>query len=108
MKTGQKNQGQFGTVKGMWASCEVTVSGHPLLPGASRRICNHSPSGFNWGYGGSGPAQLALALLLKLGRSESYARNRYQDFKWDIVAQLPQSDFELSVREVYDWIREHP
>ncbi len=26
-------------------------------------IRNHSPSGFEWGYGGSGPAQLALALL---------------------------------------------
>src|SRR5262245_1194599 len=24
---------------------------------------SHSPTGFEWGYGGSGPAQLALALL---------------------------------------------
>lgn len=24
---------------------------------------NHSPEGFEWGYGGSGPAQLALAIL---------------------------------------------
>src|SRR5215469_11969326 len=26
-------------------------------------LVNHSPSGFDWGPGGSGPAQLALALL---------------------------------------------
>jgi hypothetical protein len=26
-------------------------------------IRNHSPDGFNWGYGGSGPSQLALAIL---------------------------------------------
>ena len=26
-------------------------------------LFNHSPTGFSWGYGGSGPAQLALALL---------------------------------------------
>lgn len=26
-------------------------------------LANHSPSGFEWGYMGSGPAQLALALL---------------------------------------------
>jgi hypothetical protein len=26
-------------------------------------LYNHSPTGFAWGYGGSGPAQLALALL---------------------------------------------
>ena len=24
---------------------------------------NHSPDGFEWGYGGSGPSQLALAIL---------------------------------------------
>jgi uncharacterized protein DUF6166 len=26
-------------------------------------VRNHSPDGFEWGYGGSGPAQLALAML---------------------------------------------
>ena len=26
-------------------------------------LANHSPTGFSWGYGGSGPAQLALAIL---------------------------------------------
>jgi hypothetical protein len=26
-------------------------------------IVNHSPTGFSWGYAGSGPAQLALAIL---------------------------------------------
>jgi hypothetical protein len=26
-------------------------------------VRSHSPSGFEWGYGGSGPAQLALAIL---------------------------------------------
>ncbi len=33
----------------------------PLPPRFDVR--NHSPSGFEWGYGGSGPAQLALAIL---------------------------------------------
>ena len=27
-------------------------------------IRNHSPTGFAWGYGGSGPAQLSLAILV--------------------------------------------
>ena len=26
-------------------------------------LVNHSPTGFEWGYGGSGPAQLAVAML---------------------------------------------
>lgn len=33
----------------------------PLDP--KLKLVNHSPTGFSWGYGGSGPAQLALAIL---------------------------------------------
>jgi hypothetical protein len=39
----------------------VTVNERPLTPRLD--LWNHSPTGFEWGYGGSGPAQLALALL---------------------------------------------
>lgn len=37
-----------------------------LKPEASQKIINHSPDGFQWGYSGSGPSQLALAILLKV------------------------------------------
>jgi hypothetical protein len=37
------------------------VNGDPLPPRLD--LFNHSPAGFDWGYGGSGPAQLALAML---------------------------------------------
>ena len=47
-----------------------------------------SPSGFNWGYGGSGPAQLALAILLRATDHET-AVAYYQAFKWDVIAKLP-------------------
>lgn len=40
----------------------VTVNGRKLNP--RNDLCNHSPDGFEWGYGGSGPAQLALAILV--------------------------------------------
>src|SRR5262245_4369364 len=33
-----------------------------LLP-PRLELANHSPTGFEWGYGGSGPAQLALAMV---------------------------------------------
>ena len=42
-------------------AADVTVNGKPLDPRLD--LWNHSPTGFQWGYGGSGPAQLALALL---------------------------------------------
>jgi hypothetical protein len=44
-----------------WNATLVTVDSNPLNLRLDLR--NHSPSGFEWGYGGSGPAQLALALL---------------------------------------------
>lgn len=76
---------------------EVTVNGKPLDPSASQHVRNHSPDGFAWGYGGSGPAQLALAILL-LFSSTSIALANYQRFKNEHVANWPQSkDFDVWV-----------
>lgn len=47
---------------------------------------NHSPSGFSWGYNGSGPAQLALAILAE-HYDEDTAVDHYQQFKRDVVAR---------------------
>jgi len=42
-----------------------------------RDLCNHSPTGFEWGYGGSGPSQLALAMLADFfGDPEAAALHR--------------------------------
>ena len=65
----------------------VKLNGQPFDPSRSQRVRNHSPSGFEWGYGGSGPAQLALAILLEEVDEES-ALNLYQDFKWVVIARL--------------------
>jgi hypothetical protein len=59
-----------------------------LTPERSLALVNHSPSGFEWGYGGSGPAQLALALLLDYTGDEAFALNHYQEFKTEVVSQL--------------------
>src|SRR5947209_15039234 len=50
-----------------------------LSPLKSLRLRNHSPDGFEWGYGGSGPAQSALALLLDHTRNRGVALKLYQD-----------------------------
>ena len=40
----------------------------------------HSPDGFEWGYGGSGPARFVFAILADaIGDRE--AQRLYQDFK---------------------------
>ncbi|GAB7010957.1 DUF6166 domain-containing protein [Halorubrum trueperi] len=59
-----------------------------LTPERSLELANHSPSGFEWGYGGSGPAQLALALLLDYTDDEEVALAHYTEFKNEVVSQL--------------------
>jgi hypothetical protein len=58
-------------------------------------IYNHSPTGFSWGYQGSGPAQTALAIcydhiLYQAGGDRQIARERalaiHQGFKSKVVA----------------------
>ena len=63
----------------------------------------HSPDGFGWGDGGSGPAQLALAILLR-ATDQQTALAHYQAFKWDVVAKLPQADFSLRLATVREWL----
>jgi hypothetical protein len=40
---------------------------------------NHSPTGFEWGYGGSGPSQLAFAILADFTGDTETALQHYQD-----------------------------
>src|SRR5437867_4036897 len=74
--------------------CQVRVwetedsPARPLSPRFDLRA--HSPTGFSWGYGGSGPAQLALALAAdELGKDEQ-AQDIYQEFKWKVIGRLEQ------------------
>jgi hypothetical protein len=64
----------------------------------------HSPDGFEWGYGGSGPADLALNILLKFGLSRERAWTLHQDFKWHFVAKVPKSGATISVAEIEAWL----
>jgi hypothetical protein len=86
-----------GTVSDMdW---EVTVDGQPLNPRYDLR--NHSPDGFSWGYAGSGPAQLALAILCDHLNNDDLAQHIYQDFKFKAITTLPMNEgFELTSDEV--------
>ncbi len=44
-------------------------------------LANKSPTGFEWGYGGSGPSQLALALCADALDDEIAVLTIYQNFK---------------------------
>jgi hypothetical protein len=77
---------------------EVTVDGRPL--NSRFDLWSHSPSGFEWGYGGSGPAQLALALLADHLSDDDQAVLHYQDFKRTVVAGLPHLGWTLTSEQI--------
>ena len=75
--------------------------GHFLLdPKESLALFNHSPTGFEWGYGGSGPAQAALAVLLKAGVPPAAAVYWHQTFKWDFVSRLDREGGSITSTEI--------
>jgi len=71
----------------------------------SLKIRDHSPTGFNWGYNGSGPAQTALAIMLELCKSKEQAERLYQDFKEDFVSNMKKGEeWEEPLKSVTNWI----
>jgi len=74
----------------------------PLDP--RRDLFNHSLTGFECGYAGSGPAQLALAILADRLGDHRRAVALHQAFKEAVVATLPQTGFTLPEIEVRAWL----
>lgn len=64
-------------------------------------VRDHSPSDFEWGYGGSGPAQLALAICCDcLG--DEVGPDVYQLFKRNYLSAW-DAEWEVSEAEIRQW-----
>lgn len=93
-----------------WVSVEDTVAKRNWPLDKCLDIRNHSPTGFSWGYAGSGPAQLALAIMCdfygKPSREEQLRALHpvhYQDFKFAFVARLDMhAGWRLTEEELRD------
>ena len=83
--------------------CVVRVDDEPL--DCRYDLLSASPSGFEWGYGGSGPAQLAIAILAH-AYDDEFARKWYQQFKRDVVATLPENGWTLTKADLDEWRQE--
>lgn len=66
---------------------------------------HHSPTGFEWGYGGSGPAELAYNILLAYFDAR-VAQRHYQDFKWKFITPLPENGGFIPKTDIVKWIEE--
>jgi hypothetical protein len=115
------------------------VSYHGLYEGIGRtyvyveRACKrtplthhvrHRPTGFMWGYGGSGPADLARCVLSDylglspLGTTSGiYDKGSipeieriYHQFKFDLIAALPRggASWSISGDTIATWLNLHP
>ena len=82
----------------LWRTLEGEA--HVSVPHAAR----HSPTGIEWGYGGSGPADLALSVLLAL-TDEQAANALYHRFKHEVVAAVPEDGGVLRAADVRRWVK---
>lgn len=67
------------------------------------RIVLHSPTGMECGYGGSGPADMALNILAGFVTDEE-ARKLHQRFKWDFIASMPKGGGTINANAIRQWI----
>ena len=89
---------------GETATCKVSIGEKEIDLSSSLLVENKSPTGFAWGYHGSGPGQLAIAILLELYGKE-IATALYQDFKCDIIAAHDMNkDLVLPVSAIKTWV----
>jgi hypothetical protein len=95
----------FEGVVSMSVKVTVEQKGHEYDLPLRRDLYDHSPTGFEWGYAGSGPAQLALALLGDT-MSSWRARALHQDFKTAVVAKFPEDGWILTEKQVKDHVRQ--
>jgi hypothetical protein len=83
--------------------CSMNATGRHV--NIRQRIVRHSPTGFAWGYGGSGPADLALNIL-SVFIGQAAAETLYQDFKWEFIAPMPPHGGTIPRETILNWVRE--
>jgi hypothetical protein len=103
-------------------SAERQIKGDP--PALERKVrahrlqheVRHSPDGFEWGYSGSGPSDLARSLLFDhmvyetdvlAGSSGRIVEDNYMAFRDAIVAKLPKDGWAIATSQIESWLEVH-
>lgn len=66
----------------------------------------HSPTGFNFGYSGSGPADFALNVLLLFCKDKQDAYRNYQNFKAMFVAGCQSDRLVIPKGEILEYLHQ--
>jgi len=78
------------------------IPGGAVMEGCEH-VVYHSPTGIEWGYGGSGPADCARSILLHF-IEPLLAEGVYQVFKEDVLVSMPHAGGEISREQVDEWL----
>ena len=80
-----------------------------------RHVRVHSGA-FEWGYGGSGPADLSLSILAdffgerptrrQIERGEFRAWGLHQPFKWAFISTADHSGFTITGAQIMEWLKQ--
>lgn len=89
MKVFKGQRGPQGTL--------VTVDGQPLAMHTELR--DFKSDGFEWGYEGSGPSQLALAILAE-HRGPDDALRYFRHFMQTIIAEIESDEWTLTSDDI--------
>ncbi len=103
-------------------------TGKRMVPGSATStnvphlVVHHSPTGFEWGYGGSGPADTALNMIEAVLQKEDYAGplvdcfqgqcfeaafRVHQDAKWKFIATMSELGGTILYAEVVMFLSDH-
>lgn len=95
-------------------SCTVVIKTRYVAAGLNPRndLLNHSPDGFNWGYMGSGPSQLAFAILLEYSQylfeteieAFNHAIKYHTAFRNEFIAAIRDDKFEITFDQITQWL----
>lgn len=61
-------------------------------------LVQHSPDGFEFGYGGSGPSDLARSIVGDYLNTKSPDPVKYQAVKWALIADVPRDTKQFTIR----------
>ena len=75
-----------------------TPEGAPL-----RHVVRHSPTGIEWGYGGSGPRDLALSVLTAVAGAEA-AEQHYRALVAEVITRVPRAGGLLRGERAHAWL----
>ena len=85
-------------------TCARAADGRAVVTGIAHHWVIHSPGGFEWGYAGSAPADLAFNILMRATLDRSFAQRHHHGFLREVVSRVPAAGGSIPAPAVREWI----